>query len=93
VCGTARASQTLPTDQSFVGPNGERGFGEFRIGNDPDRVLMALGQSRRTQQLEPLIDPDEELRRSDEKLDRAELRALNHAGGSSQAGLLDKIRP
>ncbi len=49
----------------------EKNFGEFRIGDDPDRVLLALGQSRRTQQLEPLIDPNEELRRRDEKLDRA----------------------
>src|SRR5262249_46349668 len=49
-----------------------------------ERLLLALEQARHAQQLEALVHADQELRRADPDLDRAELGALDHAWNGAE---------
>ena len=79
-------------DQTPVGADGQERPGELRIRDDFQGMRLVAESTRCAQKLEALVNADQELRRSDPDLDRAKLRAFDHARNGAELTGRVKLR-
>ena len=79
--------------QALVGAEAEHQLEHRRIGGDALALRQRADQARRRHHLEALIDADEEFRRQDRALDRAELRAFDLPRDRAELARRIDLRP